>query len=563
MAGSLKKPKKIQSEPAPFPCAQEKSQWKEISDRYARAADIAVKYGLDKLKLERAMQSFPKFKKVVLLAGPENSGKSALLNALTSSTLYDSSLSSRDFLPSELVYGKSAPAVAADFCRMDTASKIVQTEEIMPVSLYCDCAFLKELSRLRIMKLPQIDDALLSTLRPNRFDAQSYACVLVFSADDPMISAQTVAALFRMRQLNISVQILITKCDKVTPNDLIVAKQYIERQLCSILQKDDIQMGCVQMHPKKDLTAAYECFRRLQEDTETLSYSYFEALLSELCSPALSYLRYRIESGALAERHALWDDMMGRLKAARERFQSCEDRAAAKLMTQKAQLPDQLGKMLSESEGVLETFYLCDPSSVSEVRDLMCMILTSVIVNHYEPIFHDWETALGIVPETQDLLIEKHGRGFPGYAAQTDPAASLIPERVPCARSVLSAALEQFAREGFNFLRLLEECRPRRRMRGVRRSQILQNELIPGLILLLEKCVNSGLQIRERRLRRKSKTILSDQCRFLEQAAHDAQRQNEEETVKARALAAEMERDLFTLTELCRPMQSYKDGAHS
>ncbi|MEG1943626.1 MAG: dynamin family protein, partial [Angelakisella sp.] len=176
------------------------------------------------------------FTVTVPIVGAFNTGKSSLLNALLGTRLLPTGILAETAVPTELVNGENGVVVH----RNDRDSRVglgelrgnMDLQGVTLLQVTFNNPFLQRIPSLKLVDMPGLDTGISGREQLIRdYLPQSLAYILVFSADEPIIKESIALFLSELCLMEVPVFAVLNKCDKVTPEELTLAREFLEERL--------------------------------------------------------------------------------------------------------------------------------------------------------------------------------------------------------------------------------------------------------------------------------------------------------------------------------------------
>lgn len=208
---------------------------------------LASKYDLDdslENNFEETRNDIINYAAKILLVGRFSAGKSALLNGILTRDILKENQLPETALATELKYSEDerCELIKNDgervICQLD-AVEAFDPDEFIHAVYYVNCAFLKNHQDIILVDMPGFDS---SIERHNKailqYVEQASAYILVVDCEDGALSQPTIDFLNEIKLYHSNLVVVITKCDKKTPDDVAVIESQIRETASNVFSED-------------------------------------------------------------------------------------------------------------------------------------------------------------------------------------------------------------------------------------------------------------------------------------------------------------------------------------
>ncbi|MEG1972906.1 MAG: dynamin family protein, partial [Oscillospiraceae bacterium] len=260
---------------------------------------IAQKYDFHTESACGILQSMRSFTVTLPIVGAFNTGKSSILNALLGTRLLPTGIVAETLVPTELINGENSVIVH----RHDRDSHVglgelrrdMDMQGVTLLQVAFNHPFLQRIPSLKLVDMPGLDSGVLGREQMIRdYLPESLAYLLVFSADEPVIKESIALFLSELCLMEVPVFVVLNKCDKVTPEELALAKEFLEERLCQMFHLRDFSLCCINAHTHGGTEPLAELLLTLQASADALAEREFSRRLIGYCSELRQYLSFRV-----------------------------------------------------------------------------------------------------------------------------------------------------------------------------------------------------------------------------------------------------------------------------
>lgn len=225
------------------------------------------------------------YKSRIVFVGKFSAGKSALLNKLMESDILAENQGPETAIATELVYGAGTSMRLID---MDGHEKFVDAYEVNDMDLgkymYAVCsidnAFLQDNSDIVLVDMPGFDSSL---ERHNKAILQyidkASAYVLVVDVEDGTLQESAINFIKEIKQYHSNLAIVLTKCDKRTPEDIEQVECLI-KELAEDIFEEPVPVACVSKFDDDTATKVLELIQNI--DMQCVFEEKFNLLIDDL-----------------------------------------------------------------------------------------------------------------------------------------------------------------------------------------------------------------------------------------------------------------------------------------
>ncbi len=370
-------------------------QLQQVRQQAAIMPGILRQYGFDSAPLERSLNEYDSFQLIIPVFGTFNAGKSALLNAMLEAPLLPTGITAKTAVPTEIVYGDNIVIALRDGREQRLGlGELRGGADLTGVTLLRVLyrhPLLERIKDVCLVDMPGIDSGISSHDKVlHSYLKRAHACILVFTADEPVVKESVADFLAQLRLREIPVSTVMTKCDKLTPAELTCARQYLQENIKQTLGLDNTELLC--LSSRGGVEPFSQLLLNMQERAGETAAQRLAAALAKAVLPLYDYLSLRLTAEQLRT-NELEDGMKSALenikrldallKEENDRFQ-IQAEQAQQLLTNKLVQP------VNDMAAPIEAMLLEGQNPAPYIDDMLCMVLSSYITGGFEPLAHGY-----------------------------------------------------------------------------------------------------------------------------------------------------------------------------
>lgn len=204
-----------------------KELYTKFINEFEKAKAIADKYELKELseKIEGCVKEIPEFKVTVPVVGGFSTGKSSLLNFMLGEELLSTNITPETAIPAEITYGDNAAEIISENGNRNIslseykAFNITSNDKLAKLAV--KNSFLSEIPNVKIVDMPGFDSGYeLHNRAIDDYLPNSLAYIITVSADEGTLRESIISFLKELKLNEMPVYIVITKSDKVMPDEI-------------------------------------------------------------------------------------------------------------------------------------------------------------------------------------------------------------------------------------------------------------------------------------------------------------------------------------------------------
>lgn len=402
-----------------------------LMDSWQKLTALLEKYGMEPPPLEEPETPVLR----VLVVGPFSAGKSSLLNALTDMDLLPVDITATTLFPTELRCGENAVRVHRDGMIQTVGLgdlRILDPAGVTRLEVICKAPFLRRIPGLLLVDTPGLDSTAAQEAALHGELKSCGCCILVFPADDPVMKPGTAEALAALPE-GIPVLAFLNKCDKLPPDELDAAAEYLQDSLEKLLAHHGIPLGRVSA-AEKDVGPLQEALLDLQ--TRIHTQSPMTQTFRQEAACLRWYLRLHLRANELVdagaeERIGRLEKMSGRLRRLAEEERT---RFEEKLKDGLLRVQEQLAESVREIALPVELLLADGKDPFVYVEDFLREVVASCYRRDFFPYAKNYLQSIGELTRLRErpdalesgaegalfspkaLELQMDGEPFPGMA---------------------------------------------------------------------------------------------------------------------------------------------------
>lgn len=262
------------------------------------------KYELSCEEADHVLASMDTYRVTTPIVGNFSTGKSSMINAIIGKPLLNVEITPETAVPSEIYYGANRVIRYTndgkqEYSIDDLPLKDLNIKNTNLVRIEYENEFLKEIRSVSIVDLPGFDTSIeLHNKAIDQYLPNSLAYLLVVASDEPVLKDSMISLLKELKEHEMPVYVAITKCNRLTPEDLEACKKLLGKLVSDILG-EEVRVACVDSYGNVRIDEIKEIFRELQQKTGAIFERKYSRLLSHEARYVDTYLTDRIDKASL------------------------------------------------------------------------------------------------------------------------------------------------------------------------------------------------------------------------------------------------------------------------
>lgn len=210
-----------------------KELYTTYTQKFQTAKALVEKYGLPTEHMDKAISDISDFKVTVPFIGGFSTGKSSLINTLLGRELLSTEITPETAVPTELSYGTDSVIYCTENGETYGAAdelntKTLSANQVRLAKVTLDNAFLKKIPTVKLVDMPGFDSGFEVHNRAiDDYLPNSLAYIVTVSAEEGTIRNSVLNFLNELKLSEMDVYFVITKSDKVMPDEVDELKEHI------------------------------------------------------------------------------------------------------------------------------------------------------------------------------------------------------------------------------------------------------------------------------------------------------------------------------------------------
>lgn len=367
--------------------------YKNYIEKFETAKNISQKYSLDTSKSDNYMAEINGFKVTVPIVGGFSTGKSTLLNFMLGQELLSTNITPETAIPAEITYGDESvifntnnQEVKKSLNELSSSSLRADTTSLIKINL--KNSFLQEIPTVKIVDMPGFDSGYeLHNRAINDYLPNSMAYIITVAADEGTLKESIINFINELKLNNMPVYIVITKTDKILPNDVDDVCRHIDNIVRNQLKLNSVKIIKTSAADEENIEELKDIFRELQSKSDEIFRKHFATRLYSVLSETNTYLtsllnkrdsssdaiindKERLEEGIIA--------LQSEFEREKEKFSTQADRCIESIK-------NKVSSDLSNSSSTLETIILQGNDISEKINTIVRNSVTTGISQNFEP----------------------------------------------------------------------------------------------------------------------------------------------------------------------------------
>lgn len=276
-----------------------KSKYQKI---FKDCISIMEKYDIDTTFIKQDLNQIPNFRVTTPIIGGFSTGKSSMINAILGKKLLSVNITPETSIPTEIFYGDdNVTLIDGDNKKsvdIDEFKEIdLSINDVDLIKIQYENEFLKKIKDVVIVDMPGFDSGIdLHNKAIDKYLPKSLAYIITFSADDPTVKESIVNFLKELKLYDMPVYIVITKCDKVTENQLQnEIKLHIKKSVENLLNINNVKIACVKSKKDRNTNEVEEFLLEIQQKSDEIFEKEYSNKIRKYISEIETYINNRLK----------------------------------------------------------------------------------------------------------------------------------------------------------------------------------------------------------------------------------------------------------------------------
>ncbi|MGG3471228.1 dynamin family protein [Neobacillus pocheonensis] len=365
----------------------------DLQEFFAVCLKLSDKYGLSGDAIKKDLEEMASFRVTTPIIGGFSTGKSSMINAILGETLLKTQITAETAVPTEIYYGKNRVfyyqnGQVQELRIEQFIEEDIDTYTTKLVKIEYNHDFLKQIPKVKIVDMPGFDSGIeLHNKAIDLYLPNSLAYIVTFSADEPVIKESIANFLKELKLHEVPVYVVITKCDKVSAEELEENIRYFRTNIPALLGIKDVKIACVKSKRDKNVEEVKQFLAEIQQKSEQIfEENYFRKLKSHT-SLVEKYIQSRLHNHELSS---------SELEQKEKELEKEVAEISLKLEKEKSKFETQLQKCidsikvkissdLSSSQSTLEAMILNGKDITEKVNFIVRSAVIAGIKSEFEP----------------------------------------------------------------------------------------------------------------------------------------------------------------------------------
>lgn len=278
----------------------------EMKKKFLQLKEIAAKYNLNLHDIDKVIDSMETFRVTSPVIGNFSTGKSSLINAILGKQLVSVDVTPETAVPMEIYYGHNhVYRYYKDSVTTHSIDELPLTDLTIHntdvVQIEYDHEFLKSIDRVKIVDLPGFDTSIeLHNKAIDDYLPNSLAYLLVVSSDEPILKSSITELLKELKLHNVPVYLILTKCQRLSAEELNEYRNMLSNYVCGILGTSDVKTACTESYGEIQVEEVKLFLQEIQSQTSILFHNKYSEQLKKAARYTEVYLVERIDKKDLS-----------------------------------------------------------------------------------------------------------------------------------------------------------------------------------------------------------------------------------------------------------------------
>ena len=275
-------------------------------NKFEMLIEIQNKYQIDSSGTKEIFDGIDSYRVNAPVVGNFSTGKSSMINAVIEKPLLSVEITPETAVPTEIYYGENkvyqydkTGVIERKIEELPLKELTVQTTDLVKIEY--KNPFLEEIKTVNIVDLPGFDTNFeLHNRAIDQYLPNSLAYLLVVSSDEPVLKESISEFLKELKEYNMPVYVVITKCNRLDEEELEECKKLLKKQVGKIIEKDDVTVACVDSYGDIRNEDLKNILREIQSQTGKIFINKYSKALRQASMLTEVYLLERIDKARLS-----------------------------------------------------------------------------------------------------------------------------------------------------------------------------------------------------------------------------------------------------------------------
>ena len=278
----------------------------DYKNKFEMLIEIQNKYQIDSSGTKEIFDGIDSYRVNAPVVGNFSTGKSSMINAVIEKPLLSVEITPETAVPTEIYYGENkvyqydkTGVIERKIEELPLKELTVQTTDLVKIEY--KNPFLEEIKTVNIVDLPGFDTNFeLHNRAIDQYLPNSLAYLLVVSSDEPVLKESISEFLKELKEYNMPVYVVITKCNRLDEVELEECKKLLKKQVGKIIEKDDVTVACVDSYGDIRNEDLKNILREIQSQTGKIFINKYSKALRQASMLTEVYLLERIDKARLS-----------------------------------------------------------------------------------------------------------------------------------------------------------------------------------------------------------------------------------------------------------------------